>query len=328
MRKLAIVIGMALGLTFGAGTPALAQLGAPGPSVPGPGSGPDRGGEGAVSGDTLAAPVTRGNPGRVRASARREARPAPAPDPAAILATAQAHATAAGLTCQGTEAAHPGRIGEAEVYEIACAGSSGYIILASTPLQTFDCIELAGTAAIARAADPAADVGQQCMLPANQNGLQVIGQWARDAGAACTIDQAQAVGKNEGNMVYEVGCASADGYWLEKVAGTFTLTPCTKVTQQGGTCRFTTPAEIHTGFQQKLAGTEAAGCQVTQIRLMGSNANGEFYEAKCATDGEGYITRLNTQGAVQQVYPCATAQRIGGGCTLTTVAAPVTGGRP
>lgn len=321
IQRLAAALGCAVTMAAALAAPAFAQS-------PGPGSGPDYGGRAPPSGDSNPVSVTREQPGRVRASGRREARPAAAPDPAAILATAQGHATAAGLTCQGTEAAHPGRIGEAEVYEIACAGSSGYIILASTPAQTFDCIELAGTAAIARAADPAADVGQQCMLPANQNGLQVIGQWARDAGAACTIDQAQAVGKNEGNMVYEVGCTDADGYWLEKVAGAFTLTPCTKVTQQGGACRFTTATEIHTGFQQKLAGTEAAGCQVTQIRLMGSNANGEFYEAKCATEGEGFITRLNPQGAVQQVYPCATAQRIGGGCTLTTVAAPATGGRP
>ena len=321
IQRLAAALGCAFTMAAALAAPAFAQS-------PGPGSGPDYGGRAPPSGDSNPVTVTREQPGRVRASARREARPAAAPDPAAILATAQGHATAAGLTCQGTEAAHPGRIGESEVYEIACAGSSGYIILASTPLQTFDCIELAGTAAIARAVDPAADVGQQCTLPANQNGLQVIGQWARDAGAACTIDQAQAVGKNEGNMVYEIGCTDADGYWLEKVAGAFTLTPCTKVTQQGGTCSFTTATEIHTGFQQKLTGTEAAGCQVTQIRLMGSNANGEFYEAKCATEGEGFITRLNPQGAVQQVYPCATAQRIGGGCTLTAVAAPATGGRP
>lgn len=321
IQRLAAAMGCAVTLAAALAAPAFAQS-------PGPGSGPDYGGRAPASGDTNPVSVTREQPSRVRASGRREARPAAAPDPAAILAAATAQAVAAGVTCQPTEAANPGKIGESDVYEIACANAAGYILIASTPPQAFDCIELAGTAAIARAADPAADVGQQCMLPANQNGLQVIGQWARDAGAACTIDQAQAVGKNEGNMVYEVGCTDADGYWLEKVAGAFTLTPCTKVTQQGGACRFTTATEIHTGFQQKLAGTEAAGCQVTQIRLMGSNANGEFYEAKCATEGEGFITRLNPQGAVQQVYPCATAQRIGGGCTLTTVAAPATGGRP
>jgi hypothetical protein len=50
---------------------------------------------------------------------------------------------------------------------------------------------------------------------------------------------------------------------------------------------------------------------------MGQNANGRFYEAKCAAEGEGYIARINTEGVTQQIYPCATAQRIGGGCRFT-----------
>ncbi len=49
---------------------------------------------------------------------------------------------------------------------------------------------------------------------------------------------------------------------------------------------------------------------------MGSNANGRFVEVKCAAEGEGYIARIKDD-ATQQIYPCATAQRIGGGCTLT-----------
>ena len=63
---------------------------------------------------------------------------------------------------------------------------------------------------------------------------------------------------------------------------------------------------------------------------MGRNANGVFYEAKC--DGaDGVIARLNDQNAVQQIYPCATAQQIGGGCKLTpapaAAPAPASGGR-
>lgn len=293
---------------------------------------PERGGTttttGNPIGDEVAAPVVRGSMTRIgrgnaanNSNARRGRNQPPAPPSAeAVRASAQAQVSAAGLTCELTEAINPGKVGEADVYEVACANAPGYIILASTPAQTFDCIELAGTAAIARAANPAADVGQQCSLPANQNGLQVMSQWAQSAGVTCTIDQAQAVGKNNGNMVYEIGCADTDGYWMDKAGSSFTLTPCVKVTSQGGTCRFTTTQEISSTFQAKLAGTPAAGCAVTQVRLMGSNANGEFYEAKCAAEGEGYIARVNTQGVTQQVYPCAAAQSIGGGCTLTTTA--------
>ena len=58
---------------------------------------------------------------------------------------------------------------------------------------------------------------------------------------------------------------------------------------------------------------------------MGQNANGMFYEAKCE-GADGVIARLNAENAVQQIYPCATAQRIGGGCKLTT--APATAAAP
>lgn len=263
---------------------------------------------------------------------RQQAAPAAAPTPEEVKAAAQAQLTAAGVTCEVTEANNPGTIAEAAVYEAACANASGYLLIASTPPQAFSCIELAGTAAIARSRDPNADVGQQCVLPANQNGLAVIGGWAREAGVTCNIDEAQAIGKSDDdNMVYEIGCAGADGYWLEKAAAGWDLKDCLLVNSSGGQCRFTTNQEQADGLEAKLAGTPAAGCDVTQVRMMGSNPNGKFYEVKCATEGEGYIARIGADGATQQTYPCATAQRIGGGCTLTPApaaeAAP-SGGRP
>ena len=323
--KTAALIGCAFLLS--AAAPAFAQ------DTPAPGR-PD-------ASDT-ASGIVRGErvqPGRVADGARersnqrnqraqRPAAPAAAATPEALQAAAQAQATAAGLTCQVTEAVNPGVTAEQmKIYEAACASGPGYILIASTPPQSFDCLELAGTAYTARLRDPAADVGQQCVLPANQNGLAVIGGWAREAGVACTVDEAVAIGKSaENNIVYEVGCAGVDGYWLEKTAAGWTLQDCLQVASVDGTCRFTTAQEQADGFEPKLAGTEASACDVAQVRLMGQNANGRFYEAKCAAEGEGYIARINNEGATQQIYPCATAQRIGGGCTLTPApaAAPAT----
>lgn len=265
---------------------------------------------------------------------RQRAQPAPAAaakTPEQIRAEAQAVLTAANASCELTEASNPGLIGEAQVYEAACNNAEGFILIASTPPQAFSCIELAGTAAIARSRDPNADVGQQCVMPSNQNGVTVIGNWARAAGATCTVDEAAAIGKSDdNNMVYEVGCANADGYWLEKTAAGWDLKDCLQINAMSGTCRFTTPQEQAAGFTSKLAGTPAAGCDVAQVRLMGSNANGRFFEVKCAAEGEGYVARLSPAGETQQVYACADATRIGGGCTLTQVpaAAPATGGRP
>lgn len=261
----------------------------------------------------------RDRPQDSRPTRNRPAPPPVAATPEEITAQAQALLVATGTTCQVTEASQPGiNTEQQKIYEAACSEGPGYILIAATPPQAFDCLELAGTAATARMRDPAADVGQQCAMPANLNGLAVIGGWARGAGVSCTIDEAVAIGKSDrDNIVYEIGCAGADGYWLEKVGTGWDLKDCLQVASTGGTCRFTTAQEQADGFEAKLAGTDAAGCDVTQVRLMGSNANGRFYEAKCAAEGEGYIARINNEGVTQQIYPCATAQRIGGGCTFT-----------
>lgn len=329
-RNLFAIVGSAFALV--AAQPALAQTA---PNTP------NRGGQSQAEREAGNVPVesvlpSRTNPNGERYSnsraRNRQARtPAPA-TPEEIRAAAQLQASAAGLTCQVTEAVNPGVTAEqVGIYEAACATGPGYILIASTPPQSFDCLELAGTAYTARLRDPAADVGQQCVLPANQNGLAVIGGWAREAGVACTIDEAVAVGKSsENNIVYEVGCAGVDGYWLEKIATGWKLQDCLQINSVGGTCRFTTAREQADGFEPKLAATDAAACDVSQVRLMGQNPNGRFYEAKCAAEGEGFIVRVNAEGATQQVYPCASAQHIGGGCTLTPApaAAAASPGRP
>lgn len=325
-RKTLALMAMAVAAAFVAAEPAMAQNSGSGGRTP-------RGERvlpGRIGGDqTDRADEASRRRDRQRSGAQ-QVQPTAAKTPEQIRTEAQAQLAANNLTCELTEASNPGVIGESQVYEVACNNTEGYILIASTPPQAYSCIELAGTAAIARSRDPNADVGQQCAIPANQNGVAVIGSWARAAGATCTIDEALAIGKSDdNNMVYEVGCANADGYWLEKTATGWDLKDCLQVNAMGGTCRFTTPQEQNDGFKTKLAGTDAAACDVTQVRLMGSNANGRFFEVKCAAEGEGYVARINAAGEAQQIYTCVAAVRIGGGCTLTQVAAaPAAGGRP
>lgn len=267
----------------------------------------------------------RAQQARQAGSGRRGERGPVAPTPEENLQAAQAQLSAAGKDCQVTEAVLLGNNAQQQgLYEAACSTGPGYIVVASTPPVVVDCLELAGTAATARARDPEADVGQQCAIPANNNGLAVLSGWAREAGVTCTVDQAIAAGKSAaGNTIYEIGCANQDGYWLERTSSGWSLQDCLQIVSANGVCKFTTPQEQAAGFQPKLTGTDAAACDVQAVRLMGQNENGRFYEAKCAA-GDGYIARVNAESVTQQVYPCATAQLIGGGCTLTT-ATPVAG---
>lgn len=255
---------------------------------------------------------SRGVQGRTRAPA--------APTPEENMAAAQAVATSANVPCQVIQANFLGQTAEGDKsYEAACATGPGYILLATTPPQAFDCVLLSAQADIDRARDPAAAIGTLCVIPQNTDVLRVISGYATEAGVACTVDQGASIGKaSNGNLVYEVGCNGVDGFWLEKEAAGWKKTECAIIITQNGACRFTTPAEQAASFKTRLAGSDAASCDVTESRYMGANANGAFWEAKCGA-GNGVIVRFNTEYAVQQVYACEVAHRIGGGCRLTIV---------
>lgn len=266
---------------------------------------------------------SQGRTGRARRERERAPQPPAPPSPEEIRAQAQTQATAAGLSCQVTEATLLGQDAAGQPgYEAACAEGPGYVLIASTPPAATNCIELAGVARQTRESDPTADVGVVCSIAQNVDPLPFIKTYAQEAGIRCTIDDAVAVGKSaNGELIFEIGCANTDGFRIDKGTGGWVAMECLQVVSTpSGTCRFTTPQEQASTVKTWLAGTDAAACDVQQARYMGRNANGAFYEAKCAA-GDGYIARLDTAKAVQRVYPCAEAAQIGGGCTLTTAAA-------
>ena len=304
-RNILAMVGATLALVLGAAAPVSAQT-----YPDGPPSQPGTTGE-----STLPARTSAGRTAR----AERPRQPA-APTPAQNVIAAQAVATAAGSACQVSEATLLGVNAEQQsLYEAACATGPGYILINSTPPQAVDCVILVGQADIDRAKDPAAVIGLQCTLPVNTDVVRVVAAYAAEAGIACTVDQGASIGKSTGNnIIYEIGCAGVDGFWLEKQPTGWLKTECIKVITQSATCKFTTPAEQAASVKAMLVGSEAAGCDVTEARYMGANTNGAFYEAKCG-DAGGYIARFNTGMAIQEIYPCADAARIGGGCKLTVV---------
>ena len=252
----------------------------------------------------------------------RNSRNAPAaPTPEENIAAAQGIIATTTVSCQVTQANLLGETAEgAKTYEAACATGPGYIVIGTTPAQAIDCVLLAGQAELDRARDPAAVAGTQCVIPQNADVLRVLTAYATEAGVPCAVDQGASIGKSGENLIYEVGCNGVDGYWLEREPTGWKKTECAIVITQNATCRYSTVAEQSATFKARLVGSEAEPCDVTQGLYMGANANGSFWEAKCAA-GNGVIVRFNPEFAVQQVYPCETAQRIGGGCTLTVVPA-------
>ena len=318
-KNLAAISG-ALTLTIFLTAPASAQ------NTPSSGYGP-------ANTEAISAPSSRVTPSRTArqreaAEARRRAQQPAAPDPAAIRAEAVSALAAGSTSCDVSDSKLLGLSAEqVKIFEVACSGAPGYIIVASTPPQIVDCVILAQTASTAAPAPvapgaeaPAPATSPTCTLPANQDIQGFMKAYATQAGVPCTVDEVKVRGQsNDGAVVYEVGCAGVDGYWIEKNASGWEKTECLQIVSQNSTCQFTTPAEQAATVKSWLPGSDAAACDVQQVRLMGQNANGRFIEMTCA-GADGFIIRQNAEKAIQQVYPCATAQQIGGGCKLTTTA--------
>lgn len=306
IKRFSRALGIAAGLAVMTLSPALAvaQAVRP-PEVPG------------SSTDPRPTSTSRETPSRMR----QQQRPArqTAPDPAVIRAEAEAILAAGSQSCSIGESKLLGLSPEqTKIYEVTCASAPGYILVASTPPQIVDCVVLDNQAQAARAANPEAATGPTCSLAGNQDIQGFLKAYATQAGVPCTVDEAKVRGQaGNGAIVYEIGCTGVDGYWIEKSATGWEKTECLQVVSQSGTCAFTTPAEQAATVKSWLTGSEAAACDVQQVRLMGQNANGRFIEMTCA-GADGVIIRQNAEHAVQQVYPCATAQQIGGGCKLTT----------
>ncbi|RZJ05123.1 MAG: hypothetical protein EON89_04960 [Brevundimonas sp.] len=255
------------------------------------------------------------------------------PTPDQIAQSAQAAATEAGLSCRVKESALLGATNDNhDLYEVACEGGAGYILTSATPPQTFDCLVLSAQADRLRAEGGEVAANSVCTLPGNQNSAVMIAGYAREAGVPCQVDAGKALGATpEGNLVFEVGCAGSDGYHIEKTAQGWSKTDCLQAMGMNLTCQFTTVEEQVAGFQPLLANTAIDDCVAQQIHMLAQNDTGRFIEIKCAS-GDGYVARVK-DNAVNQIYPCAAAARIGGGCTLTPVAAAQaapapTSGRP
>lgn len=322
-RPHSIAAGMAAAILIAcAATPSHAQLG----------SAPRAGGDAANSGvaeaagpylESVNAPIRTVTPSRLRNLERREfdaedmERRRLDMDDSRIRADVDAQLEKAGVACGVRGLRRVGTTPDAQsIYEAACDSGPGYVIVNGVEPRATNCLVLAGAAASARRRDPNAAVGAQCTMPENQNGAQVIGGWAQEAGVACRIDQAEWLGSSDGFDVYEVGCEGTEGFWLEKAASGWSLKGCLEVSAEGMHCRFTDPGEQRNWMRTQLAGTAAAACDVAEVRMIGVSSEGRHYETRCSAPGQGYLVRISRDGQAEEVTPCTEADD----CALTVAA--------
>lgn len=239
-------------------------------------------------------------------------------NPGQVMNGAKAAASASGLSCKVTEATLRGITHDNnDLWEVACETGPGYLITSPGKTEPLDCVVLSGQAAQAKANGIEAPPSGACILKGNMNTVGIFAGYAQAAGVPCTVDGGTMLNPN----AYEIGCANADGYIIERAANNaWTKAPCWRLAaSEDGACHLSTAAESNSAWKDILSGTDAASCSVEKSRQVGIDSQKLIiYEVKCAAN-TGYLARVNAAGKAERIHACsdpATAG-VGGGCILT-----------
>ena len=241
------------------------------------------------------------------------------------MAEAPAVVQAAGLNCQVSDARFIGEEKDAKAkttkkyYEVACNQSMGFVLQSAEGQApgAFSCIEMA---------PPSGEAPKEgsitCVLPGNSDPKAQLAPLLSKAGVQCVPEKARGIGQGQNKTFLEVLCQGGTGY---VVIASPTFDPAQPVeatnclnfdeVQSNVKCELADKASRVAAIDNLIASANN-GCAVTERRFVGSaQGGGDFFEAACQ-DGKGYIYKV-AGGKVAQSWPCAQAQNILGGCTLT-----------
>lgn len=224
---------------------------------------------------------------------------------ASATAAAQEAVGRAGVSCHVTNGVLRGReAGGATHYEVACSDGPGFVVI-GPPYRATSCLLLAANHR---------GSGGSCRLRENADTRRHYARMAASAGVDCAVEQGRFVGLSpRDGIIHEIGCAGPSGYWLEQSTDGWLVTDCLTVSSQGGECRLTSRREDRAAFRARMARTELAGCDVSDVRAMGQADDGIYFEVRCGSR-ESVVARFDPADVLSDVIPCAEADLIGGGC--------------
>jgi hypothetical protein len=210
-----------------------------------------------------------------------------------------------------------------EVYEIACTGGMGRVILKATApdgvkYQVFDCLTTGQPY-------PDGKPNQlKCNLPANVKPETGLAPFLTKAAVTCEMSKARALGQTSTTIYFEVACGDNRGFIVGapiSFDASQEVSASNCLAFEAGTameCKLTT-RDQQLGVVNALATSADAACVVKDRRyILSSRSGDEYYEVACAS-GTGFVTVADSKGALKQKIDCANADSIAGGCTLTDV---------
>jgi hypothetical protein len=264
-------------------------------------------------------------PDRAKAQAESEA----------LLKTLQVSCTIsnAALLVSGTLPAKSGaKQATANVYEVACAEGSGYILetQGSDPPLAISCVH----AEDARAQDVAkgAKPGYFCALPENKDVYAYVARLIQSAkNAACTLKDLRWFGRSDSTHTEysEVVCKEGTGYLLglaqPGTQGPTTIMSCAEAAERGIKCVLTdagpVKAPVTLDTLRAALAQNGVSCKIDQLKLIGQEEARRRYvvEYLCADQGASMVAFIPLEGntAPYEAFDCARAAKSGVNCSLS-----------
>jgi hypothetical protein len=221
--------------------------------------------------------------------------------------------TTAKAPCEPDRIRGIGQTSANTVFEIACANGSGYIIMASAPLD----VTKPATALNCLAYD-ASESNIKCTLGTPAARLAVADKFAPAAQPGCVVKDRRFIGVlTDGTEGYEFACNDGKGFVakINSTGGIASVLDCAKL--NGGGCTLTDTRSAlaeQAGLYTKLAGNAGSSCKVEKYAVFPAKDQTEVVELVC-TGGAGAIGLFPATGK-GKVLDCGHALVAGYKCTL------------
>jgi hypothetical protein len=252
------------------------------------------------------------------------------------MAAAPGLIEAAGLDCQVANArlvgatVDPRTKAKHAVYEIACTGSQGYVIVttggqttptAAEPLA-FTCLEAGAPRSDGKPSTT------KCILPGNTDPMVGLARLIAHVPGGCAAEQVGPLGHTADDSLFEVSCHGGAGWMVESTTrGAFSRAiDCALAENEiAGGCKLTDSHKAKAAQAARYSrSARAAGfaCDVSDYAPLPADAHGrEVVELSCANRPDGGIGAFADgpqEGSA--VYDCAYSELKGYHCSLTKTA--------
>jgi hypothetical protein len=228
-----------------------------------------------------------------------------------------------GKPCEGTDVRYVGSsttTGET-FYEIACGGSTGYIVQtdkAGTFKEAIDCGKASGIAGGCKLTDT---------TKAETNEAKTYTGLAKAGGFNCDVSKYRFIGMSTSPKaeVVELACTNRSDGAVAEFPADASIKPvfadCVRSPAKFGdaaTCQLSSPSAIYAKFTAGLVAHGRTSCKVSGARDLGTASGDDFIETACADGAPGWVIEFTPTDQVKSLLSCGQAKSGGLVCTLPT----------